>query len=247
VTNNAFIKKIIINKSKIHANSYLANLDFIKRITELKFHSSVTFLIGENGAGKSTLLESIAIKYGFNAEGGTKFLNFSTRDSYSNLHEFIQIYKGYISPDNHFFLRAESFYNVATKLDEIDKNDSRGLSLLPLYGGKSLHEQSHGESFFALFMHRFGDNGLYILDEPEAALSPNRQMALLTRMHELVEQNCQFIIATHSPILLSYPNSIIYEINDDGLEEVKYEDTEIFTTTKYFLNNYKKMHDTLGL
>ena len=242
---NQFIYKVIINKDQIDANSYLLSVDAIKATKEVIFHPNVTFIVGENGSGKSTLLEALAVKTGFNPEGGTKFLNFSTRDSHSDLHEYLNVHKNHIHPKNHFFLRAESFYNVATRIDEADKDDSRHIPLLPLYGGKSLHDQSHGESFFSLFIHKFGENGLYILDEPEAALSPNRQMAMLSRMHELVSQNCQFIIATHSPILLSYPDAWIYEISDDRLTKVDYEDTEIYTTTKYFLNHYKSMHEKL--
>jgi len=237
-----FIYTTSLNIESVDKNTYPLNIPSIRKIDKILFHPNITFIVGENGSGKSTLLEALAVKLGFNPEGGSKFISFSTRASHSELHKYFKIHKHHIHPENHFFLRAESFYNVASSIDELDKI---GRPLLPQYGGKSLHEQSHGESFFSLFIHKFGKNGLYILDEPEAALSPNRQMAMLARMHELVSQNCQFIIATHSPILLSYPDALIYEIGDDGLVETSYEETEIYTTTKYFLNHYKSMHEKL--
>lgn len=216
---------------------YPFNLPIVQKMNVLNFHPNVTFIVGENGSGKSTLLEALAIKMGFNPEGGTKFINFSTRESHSDLYHYLRLHKYHQHPENHFFLRAESFYNVATTIDNVFATHN--------YGGKSLHEQSHGESFFSLFTHRFGPNGLYILDEPEAALSPNRQMALLARMHQLIQQNCQFIIATHSPILLSYPDALIYEISERGMDTVNYEESDLYMTTKYFLDNYKKIHKEL--
>ncbi len=236
-----FIYSATYEKDIERQNEYPFNIPIIKALKKLEFHENVTFLIGENGSGKSTLLEALAIKMGFNPEGGTKNFNFSTRESHSSLFKYLKIHKHHIHPENHFFLRAESYFNVATEVDILDKIEP----LLHYYGGKSLHEQSHGESFFSLFIHRFGENGLYILDEPEAALSPNRQMAMLARMHQLIKQNCQFIIATHSPILLSYPNALIYELRDKKIEKVKYEESELFITTKYFINNYQKMHKGL--
>lgn len=231
-----FLYSAIIKYDDIPLDEYPFNLPFIATLN-LKFHPNVTFIVGENGIGKSTLLEALAIKMGFNPEGGTKFINFATRESHSELYRYLRLYKNHRHPENHFFLRAESFFNVATTIDSVNAIHN--------YGGKSLHEQSHGESFFSLFMHRFGKDGFYILDEPEAALSPNRQMSMLVRIKQLIDQNCQFIIATHSPILLSYPDAIIYQINEKGIEKVAYEDTEIYTTTKYFLNNYKSMHNQL--
>lgn len=234
-----FVYSVTLIKDAINYDVYPFNTPIIKSFEKLEFHPNITFIVGENGSGKSTILEALAVKMGFNPEGGTKNFNFSTHASHSELYKHLKVHKHHIHPDNHFFLRAESFYNVATNIDEIDKNGST--PLLPQYGGKSLHEQSHGESFFSLFLHRFGSNGLYILDEPEAALSPNRQMAMLAKMNQLVHQNCQFIIATHSPILLSYPNALIYEIDANGFSKVKYEETEIYTTTKYFLNHHQKV------
>jgi predicted ATPase len=167
-----------------------------------------------------------------------------TQDSHSDLYKYVKLVKGVKRPKDGFFLRAESFYNVATNIDELDKEPSFGRPIIDSYGGKSLHKQSHGESFFAVFLNRFGGKGIYILDEPEAALSPSRQMSMITRMHELVKKRSQFIIATHSPIILAYPDAHIYQIND-GVEKVKYQDTEHYQITRNFLNNTQKMLDIL--
>lgn len=204
-------------------------LPAVKNLGTLKLHPKVTFIVGENGSGKSTLLEAIATSWGFNPEGGTKNFNFGTRRSHSELHESLTLVKGIKRAKDGFFLRAESFFNVATEIDALGVTDS--------YGGRSLHEQSHGESFFALMTNRFGGNGLYILDEPEAALSPSRQLAMLVRMHELIAKNSQFIIATHSPILMAYPDADIYQIDESGLVRTAYEETEHFLVTKAFLGN----------
>jgi len=207
-------------------------LPAVKELGTLKLHPKVTFIVGENGSGKSTLLEAIATSWGFNPEGGTKNFNFGTRRSHSELHESLTLVKGIKRAKDGFFLRAESFFNVATEIDALGVTDS--------YGGRSLHEQSHGESFFALMTNRFGGNGLYILDEPEAALSPSRQLAMLVRMHELIAKNSQFIIATHSPILMAYPDADIYQIDESGLVRTAYEETEHFLVTKAFLGNPKR-------
>jgi predicted ATPase len=211
------------------------NLPAVRSLERLVLHPAVTFLVGENGTGKSTLLEAIAVVCGFNPEGGTRNFNFSTRASHSNLHEFLRPTRGPRRNKDGFFLRAESFYNVATEIDQLGGN------LIASYGGRSLHEQSHGESFFALVMNRFGGKGLYLLDEPEAALSPTRQMALISRMHELVEDESQFIIATHSPIIMAYPNARILLLTEDGIEEISYEETEHYRVTRDFISNREKM------
>ena len=230
---NQFIRSIKLNTDKIQSfDEYPFNLPIIKNLDKIKFHPNVTFIVGENGCGKSTILEAIAVSYGFNPEGGTKNFNFSTKETHSCLYDFITIVKGVKKPRDGFFLRAESFYNVATNIDELNLENS--------YGGKSLHKRSHGEAFFSLIMNKFTGNSLYILDEPEAALSPTRQMSLISRIDELVKQGSQFIIATHSPILMAYPNSVIYQIKED-IQKVKYEDSENYNITKEFLNNYKKM------
>lgn len=235
---NTYIREVKINKEKIkNINEYPFSLPIIKGLERLKMHPNVTFIVGENGSGKSTLLEAIAVAYGFNPEGGTKNFNFSTRNTHSNLYEHIILVKGIKNPQNGFFLRAESMYNLATNIDEI--------GVIGSYGGVSLHNQSHGESFLSVMLNRFSKNGIYILDEPEAALSPSRQMSMLTRINELVKENCQFIISTHSPILMTYPDSIIYEIKNDKIKEVDVEETDHFQITKSFFNNKEKFLDIL--
>ena len=213
-------------------DTYPFSLPAVKELGTLKLHPKVTFIVGENGSGKSTLLEAIATAWGFNPEGGTKNFKFGTRQSHSELHEALTLVKGIKRAKDGFFLRAESFFNVATEIENLGVGDS--------YGGKSLHEQSHGEAFFAVMTKRFGGNGLYILDEPEAALSPSRQLAMLVRMHELVGMNSQFIIATHSPILMAYPDADIYQIDESGLVRTDYEETEHFVVTKAFLGNRER-------
>ncbi len=217
----------------------------VRGLSELELHPRVTFLVGENGSGKSTLLEAVATAWGFNPEGGTKNFNFSTRGSHSGLNEHLRLVKSVHKPRDGFFLRAESFFNVATNIEDLDKQPGSGPPLINSYGGVSLHEQSHGESFLALMMHRFGGHGFYVLDEPEAALSPSRQLAMIARMHELVGTRSQFLIATHSPILMSYPDAWIYQIGEDGYELVDYEDTEHYRITRAFLNNPAKYLDEL--
>lgn len=239
-----FLERVSLNPEQ-KLNSYPFNVISIKNLTHLDFHPKVTFLVGENGSGKSTLLEAIAIHLGFNAEGGSRNFNFSTKSSHSTLHDFLEIKKGWKQPKDNYFFRAESFYNVATVIEELDaeaeKHGGYGKPISSFFGGKSLHEQSHGESFFTLLTKRFVGNGLYLFDEPEAALSPTRQLSMLTRLHDLCLQKSQFIIATHSPILLSYPDALIYQITEDGIDKVSYEDTEHFQVTRNFLNNHERM------
>ena len=199
--------------------------------------ASVTYFVGENGSGKSTLLEAIAVAAGFNAEGGTSNFAFSTRATESPLHGCIRLARSERRPRTGFFLRAESFYNVASEIDRLGVGDS--------YGGRSLHEMSHGESFLALMQHRFGGAGLYILDEPEAALSPARQLAFLRRLHDLVRQGSQFLIATHSPIVLAYPTATIYRLDDQGLSETSYDALEHVTLTRDFLNHRDRFLERL--
>lgn len=232
-----YIRYIELARERVPTFSkYPFNLPAIKNLETLAFHPKVTFIIGENGSGKSTILESIAVALGFNAEGGTKNFNFSSCATHSELNHYIRIVKGIKKPRDGFFLRAESFYNFATNVEELDLNH--------VYGGRSLHQQSHGQSFFAVFQNKFCGQGVYILDEPEAALSPSRQMSMLTRIHELVTEGSQFIIATHSPIIMAYPEAIIYQIQE-GFDKVDYEDTEHYQIMRSFLNNTNKMLDIL--
>jgi predicted ATPase len=222
---------------------YPFSLKAVRALVEtgsLRFHPNVTFLVGENGSGKSTLLEALAVASGFNAEGGTRNFNFATEETHSILHQHLKLIRGVKAPRDGFFLRAESFYNLATTIDEMDRTTPLLPPLIHAYGGVSLHRQSHGESFMSLLLHRFGGKGLYLLDEPEAALSPMRQMSLISRMHELVEQDSQFIIATHSPILMAYPHASILSL-DDQLQEVPYQQTEHYRITKAFLGNPDRM------
>ena len=194
----------------------------------LRLDPRVTFLTGDNGTGKSTLIEAIAVAAGFNPEGGTVNFRFSTRSSESSLGRYLRLVRSPGKPQTGFFLRAESFYNVATEVDRLGAGRS--------YGGRSLHERSHGESFLDLATHRFGPNGLYVLDEPEAALSVPGCLALIARIHDLVAAGSQFVIATHSPVLLAVPNALILRLSDDGvITEVDFDDAEPVALTRSFL------------
>lgn len=237
-----YLRQIRLKRDRIPAfDKYPFDLSVVRNLNSLDLHPKVTYIVGENGMGKSTLMESIAVSWGFNPEGGTMNFSFSTRATHSDLYDYIQLVKGTQRPRDGFFFRAESYYNFATTIDELDSGPSLGRPIKDSYGGKSLHEQSHGESFFATFVHRFGGQGLYILDEPEAALSPLRQMAMLARIHELVQQKSQFIIATHSPILMAYPDSTIFNLTTDGIEVQALEDTDHYLIMKEFMNNKEKM------
>lgn len=229
-----YISSIIFD-NLLEKNSYLNDLPIIKYLAdnkELKFASNITFFVGENGTGKSTLLEAIAVAYGFNAEGGTKNFSFSTKDTHSELSEHLTLIKRDYAKDG-FFLRAESLYNAATYIDEVKATHN--------YGNGSLHNQSHGESFLSIVQNRFSGNGLYLLDEPEAALSPMRLMTLLIEIDNLLKNNSQFIIATHSPILMAFPNAEILQFSESGIKNVKYYDTEHYKITKLFIEESEKM------
>jgi predicted ATPase len=226
-------------------DQYPFALPAVRHLDVLTLHPQVTFFVGENGTGKSTLLEAIAVSWGFNAEGGTKNFRFGTRISHSALEQYIRLSKGVRRPKDGFFLRAESFFNVATEIERLDSEPGFSPPVIDSYGGRSLHEQSHGESFMALLTNRFGGNGFYILDEPEAALSPQRQLAVLARIHDLVIDDSQFIIATHSPILMAYPNATIYSFSTEGIKKVDYYETEHYQVTHDFLANPKRMLDVL--
>lgn len=220
---------------------YPFHLKAIQGLDTLELHPKVTYIVGENGMGKSTLMEAIAIGLGFNPEGGTINFNFSTEATHSELYQYLKLTRSAKKPRDGFFFRAESYYNLASNIDEMDRDPVSGPRIIDSYGGKSLHQQSHGESFFAAFLHRFSGNGLYIMDEPEAALSPFRQMAMLTRINELVGQNSQFIISTHSPILMAYPDAILYNLTSNGIERSALEETDHYILMKQFINNRERM------
>jgi predicted ATPase len=242
---NQYVREVKLRKDKITSfDQYPFSLPVVRHLDTLDLHPAVTFLVGENGSGKSTLLEAVAVAWGFNPEGGTKNFRFQTRASHSELHEYLRLVKGVQRPRDGFFLRAESFFNVATEIERLDEGPG-GPPIVDSYGGRSLHQQSHGESFFSLMTNRFGGHGFYVLDEPEAALSPSRQLAMISRMHQLVQARSQFLIATHSPILMAYPDAWIYQITEEGLRRVAYQETEHYAVAKRFLNDTKTQLEIL--
>ena len=234
--NDLYIQGVHIDWNKIPVNSYLREIDAIKGLEELIFHNSITFFVGENGSGKSTLLEALAVACGFNPEGGTKNYIFSTYDSHSQLHEAIRVVKGYRQAKWGYFLRAESFYNVATKEEEYADWE---------HPSEKYHEKSHGESFLALAQNNLRPNGLYLFDEPEAALSPQRQLTLLMQIYSCAKEGAQFIIVTHSPILLGIPDADIYCFDNGRIHLCEYEDTESYQITEMFINNRQMLLDRL--
>jgi predicted ATPase len=235
----AYVRRVSLLRERVPSFArFPFSLDAVRGLTEVQLHQSITFLIGENGCGKSTLLEAIAVAFGLNAEGGSRNFSFSTRASHSELHQYIRLARGLSSPRDSFFFRAESFYNLATEIEHLDSVPALAPPIIDSYGSRSLHEISHGESFLNLLLHRFRANGLYLLDEPEAALSPARQLAALVRIHDLVRAGCQFIIATHSPILMAYPRALILSLSASGIDPIALEETDHFQLTKRFLNNH---------
>ena len=222
------IRGVHTDWDKIDRRSYLWNIPAIAGVKDLTFHKPITFFVGENGSGKSTLLEAIAVAYGFNPEGGTKNYSFSTYDSHSQLHDAMRIIKGRFKPGWGYFLRAESFYNVATAEEEYNRGTGRSLHF---------HEKSHGESFLAMAQNNFKQNGVYLLDEPEAALSPQRQLTLMLEIMECAKKESQFIIVSHSPILLGMPNAEILSFDDGEIHACEYTDTDSYKVTEMFINN----------
>lgn len=215
-------------------SSYPFSIPAIKAIESITFTAPVTFFVGENGTGKSTIIESIAIAAGFNAEGGTKNYNFSSFDTTSSLSEHITLIRGSNRESTGYFLRAETFYTTANYAETGTWVGADGPTPI-LFDGKHIHKQSHGEAFMSI-INNF-DRGLYIFDEPESALSPQRQLELLVAINELAKIGSQFIIATHSPILLAYTGATIYELSDHGIEHTTYDEIEHVKLTKDFLNN----------
>ena len=229
-----FIREVSLRQPP-EEHSYLRTIPVIRCMMEgqtLRLSAPVTCLVGENGIGKSTLIEGIAVAFGFNAEGGTRNFAFSNAATHSELYSLLAMSKE-AYPEDGFFLRAESFYNAISYIDRVEAVDS--------YGGTSLHNMSHGEGFLTLVQNRFSGNGLYILDEPEAALSPSRLLTLLVEIHRLVEDGSQFIIATHSPMLMAYPGACVLELSEEGARQVDYRDTEHYQITRRFLENPDRM------
>lgn len=230
--NQQFIQGIEIDWNKIDRSSYLWQIPALKGMSYLSFRNPITFFVGENGSGKSTLLEAIAVAYGFNAEGGTKNYSFSTYDSHSELCEAIRISKGISRPKSGYFLRAESFYNVATK-----EREYADLA----HPSERYHEKSHGESFLAIAQNYMGADGIYIFDEPEAALSPQRQLTLLLEIYNCVQAGSQFIIVTHSPILLGLPQAEILTFDNGTIHACAYEETDSYQVTEMFINHREQL------
>jgi len=236
-----YIRRILLLREEVPSfDEYPFSLQAVRHLDELPLHPGVTFIIGENGTGKSTLLEAIAMLLRLNPEGGSRNLRFATLASHSSLCDYLRFTRGRHVPKDVYFLRAESFFNLATEIDRLDREDG-GRHIIRSYGGSSLHEQSHGESFYALFKNRFEGCGLYLLDEPEAALSPIRQTGFLCLIRDLVQNYSQFIIATHSPIIMAYPDAWIYQLSSDGITRIAYQDTEHYRVSKQFLEDPERM------
>jgi predicted ATPase len=232
-TPGPYIATVSVDRTRItEPDHYAFNLPAIRNLESIDLHPKVTFFVGENGSGKSTLLEAIAVANGLNPEGGSRNMQFGTRESHSLLYRTLRFRRHHSLIPDAWFLRAESLFNVATEIEQ--------LGVLGYYGDRSLHEQSHGEAFMGLVENRFGQ-GLYFLDEPEAALSPQRQLAFLVLLHELIQRDSQLVIATHSPILMSYPDALIYLFNDRGVEPIAYEETEHYRVTRAFLESPQRM------
>lgn len=235
VTPGPYLESVFIERDRIlHPDHYAFNLPALRTFSSMPIHPQVTFLVGENGSGKSTLLEAMAVANGLNAEGGSRNMMFGTRESHSELHHVLKFRRAHSMIPDAWFLRAESLFNVATEIEKLDEQESYARKLIDSYGGKSLHDQSHGEAFMSLMENRFGQ-GLYFLDEPEAALSPQRQLEFLVLLDQMVEQSSQLVIATHSPIIMSYPNASIQLFDETGIHTIAYEETEHYQITRRFL------------
>lgn len=237
-----YLSEIVLEEVP-NEQSYLKGLPVVQYLCKhprLVLDADVTILVGENGTGKSTLLEAVAVACGFNPEGGSRNFNFSTNATHSELHKCLRVVRR-AYPKDGYFLRAESLYNVATNIEELDRQPAFSPPLVESYGGRSLHHQSHGESFLSLVQNRLGGNGLYLFDEPEAALSPMRQLTLLSEIDRLVKSGSQLLIATHSPILMAYPGACILELSQQGIRRVEYRETEHYRVTREFLENPERM------
>ena len=233
-----FVDAIRLKRDEVESfEQYPFCIPAVRHLQRLEFHPAVTFFVGENGSGKSTLMEAIALKLNFNAEGGGKNFNFATAETHSSLKDYLVLERSPAHATDGFFLRAESFYNVASEIDRLGVNYG--------YGGKSLHDQSHGEAFLSLLCNRLQGDGVYLFDEPEAPRSPQRQLSVLTLLHRLVYHRSQLIVATHSPILLAYPHARIYQFSEEGIRDIKYTETEHYQITRDFLNRHERMLEIL--
>jgi predicted ATPase len=248
VTLDPFILQVTLLRDRVPSfDQYPFSIPAIRSLEQIELHPRVTFFIGENGSGKSTLLEAIAVAAGFNPEGGSRNFSFSTRASHSALDDYLKLTWGAMRPKrpDGFFLRAETFYNVASEIERLD-GEPGGPPIINYYGGVSLHEQSHGESFFAVLLNRFTGSGLYLLDEPESALSPTRQLSMISIVRQLTTRGSQFIIATHSPIIMAYPEASIFHFSAEGIRPTSYQETENYKVTKAFLTRTEPMlHELL--
>ena len=234
--NHQFIQSVLFDWDKISDESYLTRIEALYMVKRIDFVKPITLFVGENGSGKSTLLEAIAVAHGFNPEGGTKNYCFSTHDTHSELCNAITIAKGHRKEKWGYFLRAESFYNVATQEEEYADF---------AHPSEEYHNRSHGESFLKMVQNNIQPNGLYFLDEPEAALSPQRQLTLLAEIYRCASNGAQFIIATHSPILLGIPNAEIFSFDNGKIHTCRYEETESYRVTELFINNRKRLLENL--
>ena len=243
--NDKYIRSIKIDWSRIEARSYLHHIKVLKSMGLLEFKKNITFFVGENGTGKSSLLEAIAASYGFNAEGGNMNYRFSTADDVSELQNAICLIRGHkkVEQNANYFFRAESFFNVASKAEEYREGTPKEI-YYARYGGKSLHEQSHGESFLVYFQ-SFKDQGIYLMDEPEAALSPQRQLTLFIEIARRAKKGAQFIIASHSPILLGIPDADIISFDGEKIHRCEYEETESYNVMEMFINNHQQLINEL--
>ncbi len=236
-----FLNSVALDRDSVQDwNAHPFSVPAIQKLECIELHPKVTFFIGENGSGKSTLLEAIAEKLGFRASGGSRVESVSRHTYASPLTPHLRLSRTSNRPMDGFFLRAESFFNWATELDELEATPFCG-GVLRSYGGKSLHAQSHGESFLNLLTQRIDGHGIYLFDEPEAALSPQRQLSMLVRLHDLVDDFSQFIIATHSPLIMAYPDAWIYQFTADGIQRIEYEETDHYQITRGFLRDHKGM------
>ncbi|MFN0130903.1 MAG: AAA family ATPase [Verrucomicrobiales bacterium] len=242
-----FLSAVMLKRDEVpNWDVYPFNIPAVRNLTTLPLHRAVTFLIGENGSGKSTLLEAMAVRLGFPGEGGSRNYSFATRDTHSGLSEYLRTVRDGMEPTGResdgFFLRAESFYPLMT---QVEAYENEAPTPYGEWGGRSPHERSHGEAFLTLLTQRLRGHGLYLFDEPEAALSAQRQLAVLTHLHALVKNRSQLVIATHSPILLAYPNAVIYQCDEDGLHPVAYEESDAYRLTREFLRGPERMMERL--